>query len=146
MSRPPADFHRSLIWTSFGPVTTNSENWRARWGYAFGFLRKPGDHTEVGRCTFISYAPPTFSAQIIFMGSVAPLLRVVKVSKRFGSPGGVGEIAVLDEVSFELAPGETLAIVGPSGSGKSTLLHVIGTLDQPTSDEVFLEDQNLNQL
>lgn len=47
-------------------------------------------------------------------------------------------LVVLDGVSLELETGATLSIVGPSGCGKSTLLHIFGTLDRPTSGEVFL--------
>ncbi len=58
------------------------------------------------------------------------MLRAERVSKQYG------DVSVLRNVSFEMAPGQSMAVVGPSGSGKSTLLHVIGTLDRPSSGRV----------
>jgi ABC-type lipoprotein export system ATPase subunit len=71
------------------------------------------------------------------------LLKLVKVSKRFDSLPGSKPLEVLRDVSCEIAPGESVAIVGPSGSGKSTLLNIMGTLDRPSAGEVFLGDQNM---
>ena len=70
----------------------------------------------------------------------AGVLRVQQVSKQYPTPAE--PLAVLRNVSFELHPGQTLAIVGPSGSGKSTLLNILGTIDQPTSGEVTLDGVN----
>ncbi len=52
-----------------------------------------------------------------------------------------GKIRVnaLDGVSFTLDRGDFAAIVGPSGSGKSTLMNIIGTIDKPTSGEVYID-------
>ncbi len=47
-----------------------------------------------------------------------------------------GEVNVLDGIDLEVAPGETLGVVGPSGSGKSTLLMVMAGLERPTSGRV----------
>lgn len=58
------------------------------------------------------------------------------VSRRFTS--GATPVDVLRDITLELGAGESLAVTGPSGSGKSTLLHIMGTLDRPTSGEVFL--------
>lgn len=80
------------------------------------------------------------------MTNSAPLLALNRVSKRYESPGSGPGLAVLNEVSLEVAPGESLAIVGPSGSGKSTLLQIIGTLDRPTQGEVLLNGRELSQL
>jgi lipoprotein-releasing system ATP-binding protein len=57
-------------------------------------------------------------------------------------PTRSGPLSVLRSVSLELAPGESLAVMGPSGSGKSTLLHILGTLDRPTSGDVRLDGKN----
>lgn len=61
-------------------------------------------------------------------------LAVRDVHKHFGD--GDARVDVLRGVSFELAPGEALAVTGPSGSGKSTLLHLIGTLERPSAGTI----------
>jgi lipoprotein-releasing system ATP-binding protein len=65
------------------------------------------------------------------------MLEVDRISKVFPVP--VGELRVLDGISFRLAPGERMAIMGPSGSGKSTLLSILGALEEPTSGTVRLD-------
>jgi ABC-type lipoprotein export system ATPase subunit len=80
------------------------------------------------------------------MPTPAPLLKLVNVTRRYDSPANAGALTVLDQVTLEVARGESLAIVGPSGSGKSTLLQIIGTLDRPTSGSVTLDGQDLNSL
>jgi ABC-type lipoprotein export system ATPase subunit len=57
-----------------------------------------------------------------------------------------GHVQALVDVSFSVAPGEYLAIMGPSGSGKSTLLNLLGALDRPSSGEVYFEGQPLSEL
>ncbi|HDR1788346.1 TPA: lipoprotein-releasing ABC transporter ATP-binding protein LolD [Pasteurella multocida] len=59
---------------------------------------------------------------------------------------GSQQTQVLKDVSFSMQAGELVAIVGSSGSGKSTLLHVLGGLDQPTSGEVFIQNQSLQKI
>lgn len=49
-------------------------------------------------------------------------------------------------LDLELEAGRITAIVGPSGSGKSTLLSLIGSLDTPTSGEIYFNDLNINRL
>lgn len=59
---------------------------------------------------------------------------------------GIQQTEVLKQVSFSMRPSELVAIVGSSGSGKSTLLHTLGGLDQPSSGEVFIKGQSLQQM
>ncbi len=71
------------------------------------------------------------------------MIRLVDVVKEFD---GKRKVRALDGVSLHIEKGEMAALVGPSGSGKSTLLNLIGTLDRPTSGEIFIEGQRLSDL
>ena len=60
------------------------------------------------------------------MNLAGPILVVEDIVKRFDTPDGA--LTAIDRVSFDVAPGEFLAVIGPSGCGKSTLFNVIGGL------------------
>ena len=72
------------------------------------------------------------------------ILRVENLTKTYPSAGQA--LTVLHEVSFELAAGDTFAIVGPSGSGKTTLLGLCAGLDRATSGSVWLNNILLDNL
>ena len=55
-------------------------------------------------------------------------------------------LAVLHDISFEMAQGDTVAIVGPSGSGKTTLLQFLAALEQPTTGRIDIDGQALADL
>src|SRR3989440_4941368 len=76
----------------------------------------------------------------------SPVLKLNDVSKRYESPGGAEAVSVLRDVTLEIGPGESVAIIGPSGSGKSTLLNIIGTLDRPSAGQVLLDSRDLSRL
>ena len=68
----------------------------------------------------------------------ASALRVEGIVKRFETPEGV--VTAVDHMSFDVAPGEFLAIIGPSGCGKSTLFNIIGGLQTVYDGRVSVGD------
>ena len=66
-----------------------------------------------------------------------PMVRFDKVRKTYG------DLVVLDDLVFEAAENEKVAIIGPSGSGKTTILRVLMTLVQPNSGRVFVDGKPL---
>jgi putative ABC transport system ATP-binding protein len=72
------------------------------------------------------------------------MLELRAVSKSYGQGGA--EVHALRDVSLTADEGEMVAVMGPSGSGKSTLLTIAGTLEQPTSGEVFIAGQPVSRM
>lgn len=70
--------------------------------------------------------------------SLRPVLSVHGLVKRFGN------LAALDGITFDLAPGEVLGLVGPNGSGKTTCINVIAGLYAPDAGTVTFDNQPLH--
>lgn len=56
------------------------------------------------------------------------------------------EVEVLKSLSFEVRPGEKIALVGPSGAGKSTIIQLLSRFYEPSSGQVLFDDQSVNEL
>jgi putative ABC transport system ATP-binding protein len=72
------------------------------------------------------------------------LLELRSVSKIYGS--GPNEVRAVADINLEVDRGSLIAIMGPSGSGKSTLLTIAGSLEEPTSGEVFIDGESLQKM
>lgn len=72
------------------------------------------------------------------------MLRVEGLKKVFRSGGS--DLVLFENLSFRVARGEMLAIMGESGAGKSTLLHILGALDRPSAGDVYCAHLRLSSL
>jgi len=68
------------------------------------------------------------------------------VRRVYSGNGDEGEVIALDNISFRMKAGESVAVVGPSGAGKTTFLQIVAGLDAPTAGEVLIAGQNINEL
>jgi len=72
------------------------------------------------------------------------VLEARDLTRKVSSPEG--ELTIVDQVSLQIAAGETVALVGASGAGKSTLLAMLAGLDLPTSGRVWIDGNELGPL
>ena len=72
------------------------------------------------------------------------ILKVEKIQKYYGSKENITK--AIDGISFEVAEGEFIGIMGASGSGKTTLLNCIATIDNVSAGHIYLEDQDITEI
>ncbi len=74
------------------------------------------------------------------------ILSVSGLRKIYTTRFGGSQVEALKDVSFEVQPGEYVAIMGESGSGKTTLLNLLAALDKPTAGSILLDGKDLSLL
>lgn len=72
------------------------------------------------------------------------VLKAQDLTRKVSSPGG--SLTIVDDVSLQIAAGESVALVGASGAGKSTLLALLAGLDLPTSGQVWIDGTEITAL
>ncbi|MBI4274690.1 MAG: ABC transporter ATP-binding protein [Rhizobiales bacterium] len=111
-----------------------------------GGLSRCHRHEEIaaGKIAWAAAGPGTQAADIM---RTEPLLSVRHLTKHFEVRGGLrgasGTVRAVEDVSFDIYPGETLGLVGESGCGKTTVGRMILQLEEPTSGEIHFEGVDL---
>jgi putative ABC transport system ATP-binding protein len=77
-------------------------------------------------------------------GSTQAAARLDHVSKVYET--AAARITALEEMSWEVRPGEAVALMGPSGCGKTTILNLLGGMDRPTSGEIWVNGDNVARM
>ena len=72
-----------------------------------------------------------------------PIIELKNINKIYGTSV---KTQVLFDLNLSIEEGSFTSIIGQSGSGKSTLLNIVGTLDKPTSGEVFIGGKRTDQM
>jgi branched-chain amino acid transport system ATP-binding protein len=80
---------------------------------------------------------PTFSGESRLS---SPLLETQNLTLRFGG------VTAVNDVSFAIHPGESVALIGPNGAGKTSLFNCLTALYQPQQGQVLFEGQNISRL
>ena len=83
------------------------------------------------------FTPPPEGTFHSMSGQSTPLLSVRGVTLRFGG------VVALDDVSFDVMPGQIAGLIGPNGAGKTTLFNCLSRLYQPSTGEIIFEGQSV---
>lgn len=72
------------------------------------------------------------------------IVKINNLKKHFGEEPNI--VKAVDDIELSIDEGEFVSIIGDSGSGKTTLLNLIGGVDRPTSGEIVIANQDINEL
>jgi ABC-type Fe3+/spermidine/putrescine transport system ATPase subunit len=100
----------------------------------------PVSTNELMAASAIKIVPDQMPPASVSTSDPAPAASVRALSKRFG------RTTVLEDISFDVAEGEALVLLGASGSGKTTILRVIAGLEQPYTGKVMLHGKDVTEL
>lgn len=73
-------------------------------------------------------------------------VRLENITKIFKDPQSKQRVLAVDDVSFEIAPGELVTLLGPSGCGKTTVLRMLSGFEPPTSGRIYIEDKDITDV
>lgn len=108
-----------------------------RMGYAEPPAAKRGINKKLRQARPISSGLSTFAWS---QSMKVAMIEAKGIRKSFG------KLEVLKGIDLKVDEGEVVSVVGPSGAGKTTLLQILGTLDQPSSGEVWLDGHDITRL
>src|SRR5207248_6431676 len=86
--------------------------------------------------------PRRLRARDVNLKMAEPIIRFRDVNKVFRRANGRGDLLAVERLSFEVAPGEIVAVLGKTGCGKSTMFNLIAGLIEPTSGQVAVSGRN----
>jgi putative ABC transport system ATP-binding protein len=91
--------------------------------------------------------PQRSSAERLVAVSVGdPLFQIERMSLAYPARSGQSRVPILTDISFEVARGASVTLIGPSGSGKSTLLRCLNRLEEPTGGSVRFHGRDITSL
>jgi D-methionine transport system ATP-binding protein len=104
------------------------------------------DHGELKIFSLVPTSNPLFRLKLENHTTIIPQLKLEQVNLLAKLKPQLQAYPILQDISFEVFPGDRIAIVGPCGAGKTSLLRLINRLSEPTRGKIYLENQEYSQI